>query len=1231
MIKRSILTGHFLSMLFFLLILLVFFRGVIFGEGLIEFGDLTVPYSLQNYVNFYYPLWNPFGSWSTFEYIYRLLTYGPFLLIATLIQLDVGILERFFILFPLFLSFISMYVASVFIIRKIFKLKEGYIPVIAFLSSFVYALNPWVVSETRHFSMIWGYSFLPLILIMFIKILESPLTFKRIFGLALLLSFASVTPHWIVFNIFILFSYFSYGFILLCFKKEWSKISKNILKCLALSALYVLINSYWITPWFLSSLYNKSMMAPSYVLTNEVLDMLSRNSDLVNVIRIISGWWPQVEWSSTSFTGLWIVSSFVIPLFALLGNILNRRKKLVGYFSLMLVLVLFLATGTKGTYLKLYQWIVFSAPLLNKIGWVFRIPENWLSLVAFFYSFLILLALSWIFQSELFLKRKQINLIKVPIIIAFTFFIFFYSCPTVNGYATKILNPIKIPAEYYDVNGFLQNEKGVFKVAWLPPEGNKKIWGEGHLIGYFEVFSSSRPTMGSLNPDTKYYRNYVYYKLLSERKSRDIAKYFNFLNTRYILFHDDIIGSTEEETQDVIFNLNKQRNLKSVGQGGFISIFEVSKYANQVNIPSQNLVVLGGLDKFTSLNAVNSFDPINNCLFFPEQKNIEDKYNYISTADTLLMNSSLLDLSLSLLDVGYIIKPFDATDHYNPSKMWSKAGTNDPLHGGWHFYLEGLNIENWQFDYGKGLVFTEAKDSLEIPFNIKNNDKYKLFIRYFKNQRGGDLIVYLDGKPVQLKTTNQLNEFTWRDLGEYDLEKGEYQIVLQNISGLNAVNLFLLVPTEEYKKVEDNIKNLFKDKRVIYVFEGESNLYHQNGRVSNKYGSVASNGEVLEVSPEGYAWQDFEIPKEGSYKIGLEVRGKFNLLLDNLTIPVNSEDLSFIYTKTFYLEEGKHRIKLIPQPLAEPIVWNFDTESDKEEWEEFNLENKFGSEYKILWDKDEKVLKAELYSSSRGWKTVSSPLIPSKFGQKYYFKFSIKTDSRYETNFEIKEFDKNKEILETTKIGKIEEQTLKDFKSVCYEYEPKNTDVAYLQLQICHWNETENSSPGIIWLDDVEIFSYIADLDRVLIYSTKNDETLENIFQVKEKPAEITNYTEKNPTFWEVNVDASKPFILSFAESYDPLWEARVYKDGKLVKNIEAIPLYSIINGFWVDETGNLKIKIIYKPQDWFRAGFIVSFISLLCSLVFILLSSFRFLTQTRHGISIFLKNRFRSMRRKKW
>jgi len=243
-------------------------------------------------------------------------------------------------LFPLILSFLSMYIASNFLTKKISKNSKS-VFISTFLASSFYALNPWVVSETRHFSLIWGYAFAPLILIIYIEYLEKTKTsYKQIFILTLLLSFASITPHWIVVNALILFSWFIFTSFRSLLKRDLAQVYKNFLKNLKILIMYAAINAFWIVPIFFSSL--RKSIGPSYVFTNEVLVMLSRNAELTNVIRFISSWWPQVSWSFTSHIALWEISGFMLPFLAFVAIILKPKNKYVIYFSILTLLALFL-------------------------------------------------------------------------------------------------------------------------------------------------------------------------------------------------------------------------------------------------------------------------------------------------------------------------------------------------------------------------------------------------------------------------------------------------------------------------------------------------------------------------------------------------------------------------------------------------------------------------------------------------------------------------------------------------------------------------------------------------------------------------------------------------------------------------------------------------------------------------------------------------------------------------
>jgi len=356
--------------------------------------------------------------------------------------------------------------------------------------------------------------------------------------------------------------------------------------------------------------------------------------------------------------------------------------------------------------------------------------------------------------------------------------------------------------------------------------------------------------------------------------------------------------------------------------------------------------------------------------------------------------------------------------------------------------MNNIGIKSWDLDYNKGVILTWAKNTtLEIPFNVEKTNNYKLFVRYFKNQKGGKIKIKIDNKTITLNTKDQLNKFVWQDLGTFELKKGEHKIILENMKGFNAVNLFALIPENEYYKTKKEIEKLLQNKTIIYIFEGEYDLYRDNAKIEKL--PDANNGQVINFIKDGKAWQELEIVKEGTYRLALKGKGNFKVEILNYTFEIKSNNNSnFTYTPEFYLSKGKYNLTIFAK---------------------------------------------------------------------------------------------------------------------------------------------KNSYLDVIWL-----------------YSTKNNETIEQLFQVKEKPAKIISYKKINPTLWEVQVNATKPFMLSFAESYDPLWEARIYKDGKLVEKVSPVPLYGVINGFYINETGNLKIIIRYKPQDWFEIGLAISGITFLSCIAYL-------------------------------
>jgi hypothetical protein len=79
----------------------------------------------------------------------------------------------------------------------------------------------------------------------------------------------------------------------------------------------------------------------------------------------------------------------------------------------------------------------------------------------------------------------------------------------------------------------------------------------------------------------------------------------------------------------------------------------------------------------------------------------------------------------------------------------------------------------------------------------------------------------------------------------------------------------------------------------------------------------------------------------------------------------------------------------------------------------------------------------------------------------------------------------------------------------------------------------------------------------------------------------VTSYQRRSATAYTVSVRTDKPFLLVVTESHDPLWTAVVNDE----KEYTSIPVSGIVNGYWIEETGELEIRVEYRGQRTFATG----------------------------------------------
>ncbi|MFQ6126429.1 MAG: carbohydrate binding domain-containing protein [Candidatus Heimdallarchaeota archaeon] len=1333
---------------------------VLFTNGLVMYGDLIFPSPVERFLSYYtYPLWSPYGSFSALFALPRLPTVAFTVGTASVLNISMETFAKAYLLGCLILIGLSMYYATNTLLKEYGKDKKTAF-IAAIIAALVYMLNPWSLARFSHIWLLLGYALTPLLLVCFIKALKNH-RIKDFIAVALLWVLISASPAYAIFAGMLILSWLAFSILFRIKTISKSEVLNNFRSTLLIILFYCIFSAFWIVPYVFSSATPEHVYSETYI-TDESLNLFSRNSNVLNVIRLMGYWAVNVNYSP-SFQALfypWLFASFMLPLFAFASLLLNPKNKYALYFSLIGFLFIFLAKGVQGPLPSSYRWLTFNVPFFE----VFRDPNKWEGLLALAFCFMMSFTIQGLLQRGW--KNPNFNWKKIIAVLLIFFSFAFFIAPSVKGWFGSNYIPIKIPEEYYIVNNWLANQSGDFKVSWLPEyRGRGTTWGSS-ITGPFEIWSSNRPNLGHIEPSTPstaYYYEYIYSESLLGNKTVYFGKYLNPTNTRYVLFHDDIVGA-EEEADIAIANFNEQKDLKFVKQEGFYYIFEDNDYAPFIFIPPQNLLVSGGLDTLTSLNAIEAFDPDSFGLLYLDQVRLN---RYFDAQGVILgSKNNISDIALAQVSNQYLIAPFAYTTRFNPAEAWSRTALNDV----WTYFLRHTSPSPnpWNFDYGEGIVLTydfrpslgpvpphlintddvgvweagpwtpqdhvkvssdgeslvvdysfdnensiqvvaqtgfeledwsnydtlslwaygdgsgnqlefwyrtnhgelrswsighctlgwtgwkelsftfpagprnkvlwfqiivnwnknwsqqglgphqiKIKDivlssksdsrprhALIIPIEIEKSGYHELYARVLENPQGGKLTILIDGeKASSIVTSAKTSNFVWKKVGVFNLSKGEHYITLINTYGFNAVNLLALMPQEVAREYFGNAWHFVEGKRLIYILEMESDFEYGNGIISNFLGGKASRGEVLVLNKSHSSFVTSRLINTDN--VGVWEAGPWTPQ-DHVEVSSDGENLIINYTF-----DNENSIQVVAQTGFELEDWsNYDTLSlwaygdgsgnQLEFWYRTNhgeLRSWSIGHYNLDWT---------------GWKELSFTFPAGPRSKVIWFQLIVNwnknrsqqgLDSHQIRIKDIKLSLENPSWANTSihilrdsfyKIG-VRALTGPSHKSMEIGIDGERVDVNLM-------GEEENLKwvySGVVFLQTGKHVLQIlpkgkTEIDSIVVYSVNDDENLDDIFRLGGSPVDIS-WKEIDSTKYVVSVDIQRPFMLAFAEAYDPLWTASV--NGKEYKSL---PLYSVINGFWIEDTGELEITIEYKPQRWFYYGAPISVIGLLGILVYV-------------------------------
>jgi len=512
----------------------------------------------------------------------------------------------------------------------------------------------------------------------------------------------------------------------------------------AIMASYICFSLYWLLPGF----FMGGTSRYGVVITLERIDTAySHAPGILDVIIQQGGYHgagglfaTESSILGTQLMGnLMLLSGLVVFVLGLLALYFKPRNRHVAFFSAFALILVFLVSCVSLAP-GFGHWLIFDAPLHQLYGWAFKSPKMYqLALLS-------LCILSGFSLVEIFTRIERTrrlgpNLkrsISAFVIIVLIFSILLPGWPLATGDMNDNLRPVDIPDEYRQANIWLDEQTGDFKVLWLPSHRQTYMeWNNGTEMHHdIAAFSSSRPTYISTTPqwqpngygiyvvnsalDWKYGQS-----ILFKNGTGNLGGILTPLGIKYILYHEDVYSPPVKD--GFLDRLKNQDDLELVERFGFIYIFENECLKERkdtfFSTSSQGTLVTGGVASLSTINSLPDYEPVDNALFFSDQKSLEFKYLQ-NAIDKIIFTEStgMEEMVFTFADQRYFIAPYDHTDHYKPSEMWSK---NRMVFLCWdgRAQRKGDVDASWDWGYDRGVVYTwsagklirEPSDSEKIP------------------------------------------------------------------------------------------------------------------------------------------------------------------------------------------------------------------------------------------------------------------------------------------------------------------------------------------------------------------------------------------------------------------------------------------------------------------------------------------------------------------------------------
>jgi hypothetical protein len=811
-IFRSIMKNRSLEIFILIIVVLIGHRGW-FKPGLLDYGDMwAIPKeTLVKFFTFPYIWLNYFylGAYDSLFYMYP--QFWLFGLVANL-GFDYSISQRVVYFFPyLFFSIFSMYYFTYVLFKK---------RVICFFATLFFVFNTFVLSivDGGIVDSAIGYALCPLILAFFIKGLQQKQPkYSILTGICLSLSIAYYPPA----------AYLTIGAISLFFidslisqiKSYDDFVKKNTVKLISHLIIVLVVpfvlHFYWILPALLVKI---PKVIPGHEHAGWVYTL--SYAKLSHALSIYSVSWPP----GSSGVQPVPLQYFAIPLIVLIGILARLKDRNVRLLAIIAVISVFFAKGTNRPFGEIYAWFFKYFPG----GSMFRTPGKFHCLTNLAYAPLLGVGIDYL--SDILGKVKLRNLrtpfknsiLKPIFLISMFCFMIYLVFPAFQGKLVGTFKAKQMPKEYEIIKEFIKSQPPHFRTFWRPIKGRYAFYSQDYPL--FDAYQYHFYTSES----SRYFLSEAYNPKAFEQ-TKHIAKILGILNIKYYFLplEREYLFRGKEFYLETFEN---QIGLKKINLGKNIEAFENQYFAPRFFGTTHGLLVVGGLKSLFSLASLEGMDFSRWAIFFADQLKEKSK-NLFSNLDTFVFyNRDINDLVLSLVDKEYRM---ELTNYVIQRSDSGRPGT----------WVKGVYPVEQTFDgvithNSRGVIYRDmnignsipSRLNTPIPFDVKEDEDYEIWIRPAKGPDRGKLSVIMSKDPQmknpikQILTEEDLRDkyhsFQWVNAGTLFLEQGRYFFqVIHHAGPIGIVDQLVIVPKKIIDSLQKNILNVLRNKDVVLLKE----------------------------------------------------------------------------------------------------------------------------------------------------------------------------------------------------------------------------------------------------------------------------------------------------------------------------------------------------------------------------------------------------------------------------